>query len=212
MELLTKENFEFAIVALLPGFIALACFLMAFRTRMPSSFYTIVLSVGISFFYINLLALGKLALDGGFASPKPLADFVNFIILPAILGYLVGVLWEWLSPKLRSVGIPVRSPIPTAWDFAFAKRSHCWVLVRFKSDREAIKGWYCGDSFVGTELRYRDIFLTQVHEYQGAQDSNEGGWYPCYPPLEVWINGDDMLMIEFDNGHGEEQNHVKTTK
>ena len=205
MELLTQENFEFAIQSLLPGFIALACFLMAFRTRMPTPFYTIVLSVVVSFFYINILSLAQYSLGGGYPSPKPLADFVNLIFLPAILGYLIGVLWERLSPKLRSIGIPIRSPIPTAWDYAFSKRSHCWVLIRFKSDRDSIKGWYCGNSFVGTELAFRDIFITQVHEYNESLDADESGWFPCDPPLEIWINGDDILMIEFDNGHQKEK-------
>jgi len=204
-DLLTEANFRFAITTLLPGFIALAMFLMAFRTRLPPTFFIVVLSVILSFFYDN----AKTAIEGfipllPIKTAPPLADMVNLVIIPGLLGYGIGECWERLAPRLRNLGIPVRSPIPTAWDYAFAKRSDCWVLVRFKDkDRDTVRARYTKDGFAGTELDHMDLYLTEVHDW-GEVPSETGpvveGWRLIYPPLAIWISGSEIHSIEFEEG------------
>ena len=205
MDLLTKENFEFAITILLPGFVILALFMTAFRTRLPSSFYIIIASVILSFFYTNALTTIQTQFSA-FAKPvpKPWADLVNLVFVPAMVGFLGGWLWEILSPKIRKLGIAVRSPIPTAWDYAFAKRTHCWLLIRFKDDKPPIRAWYCGESFAGTELPYRDLYVTQVHTLQhpvnksGNRDKRKTKeWEVEDPPLAIWVAGTEIHSVEF---------------
>lgn len=212
MDLLTKANFEFAITILLPGFVILALFMTAFRTRLPNSFYVIIASVILSFFYTNALT----TIQSQFAAfakpaPKPWADLVNLVFVPAVLGYIGGYIWEIISPKIRGFGIAVRSPIPTAWDYAFAKRTHCWLLIRFKDGAPPVRAWYCGESFAGTDLPYRDLYITQIHSLQHPLDSSgnrdeqaETVWEQEVPPLAIWVAGTEIHSIEFtiepDNG------------
>ena len=216
-DLLTEQNFRFAVTTLLPGFIALAMFMMAFRTRLPPTFYIVVLSVILSFFYEN----AKNTLEGlipflpAKAAP-PIADMVNLVIIPGLLGYGIGEGWERLAPRLRDLGIPVRSPIPTAWDYAFAKRSDCWVLVRFKDkDRPSLKARYTKHGFAGTDLDHKDIYLTEVHEWGELPiigGISEDGWLPVTPPLAIWISGSEIHSIEFDEGIPLEEENVGQQK
>lgn len=204
IKLLTEQNFTFAVSVLLPGFMLLANFMMAFRTRLPPIFFIVLLSVVLSFFYNNTLYL----LQDSFSwlakpAPKPLADLVNFVLVPSVLGYVGGELWERTAPKLRERGIPIRSPIPTAWDYAFAKRSLCWVLVRFKDNRDAVRGIYNKAGFAGTDLDHMDLYLERICERRVGDrpDGTHGeGWFPVEPPLAIWIAGSEIHSIEFDIG------------
>jgi len=204
-DLLTEANFRFAVTTLLPGFVALAMFMMAFRTRLPPTFFIVILSVILSFFYENAkTTFESLVPFLPIKAPAPIADMINLVIIPGLLGYGIGEGWERLAPHLRELGIPVRSPIPTAWDYAFAKRSDCWVLVRFKDkDRETIKARYTKHGFAGTDLDHKDIYLTEVHEWRESSTTGEEiieCWLPADPPLAIWISGSEIHSIEFDEG------------
>ena len=200
--LLTEENFSFAVSVLLPGFIILATFMMAFRTRLPATFFVVVLSVVLSFFYANVLSSTQAAIPIlARTAPKPIAELVNFVAVPSIIGFLGGTLWERLAPLLRKAGIPIRSPIPTAWDYAFAKRSGCWLLIRFKDvERSPVRAFYNRHGFAGTDLDHIDLYVTEVHEkrewiiFDGTKNWE---WEEVVPPLAMWIAGSEIHSIEF---------------
>lgn len=177
------------VVLLCPGFL-ISFFRNVFvtgrrRSFLEASFDFLIISsayyasVGLVFFSFDLLS--------------PIFLFLLLFVLPSLIGLAVGVLYQkgffnWIFNILK---INPVHPAETAWDFVFGRRqSPCWIVVTLNDGRK-IRGWYCHESGVSSNLSHRDIYISDVRKLDFSKFEGDGR------TRGMWIHESEVKFIEF---------------
>lgn len=121
----------------------------------------------------------------------------TIVIIPTILivFFIMPILWPFIIKKAFSFQIFADTfihPIAKPWDYYFAKRESCWVIVHLKNGT-SIGGIYDENSFASSYPAKEQIYLEQVWEID-----DEGVFLkPVDRSKGIIILGDDISSIEF---------------
>jgi len=128
-----------------------------------------------------------------------IADWVYWVILviitlvgATITSFAVGAFIQrrfvgWIGTKIHLNTI---DPTDTAWDWLFAKREVCQMIITLKDDSE-ICGWYAERSFTSSNPDERDIYI----QYTYKKDEN-GMYQPDPESKGIYIPRDLIKYIE----------------
>jgi hypothetical protein len=81
--------------------------------------------------------------------------------------------------------------LESAWDWKFRSFPECLVTLTLK-DGSHIYGWCGAGSFIGSDPKDRDIYLSQVYDVDET-----GTWTIKTPGKGVYIVGGEVRIIEF---------------
>lgn len=110
-------------------------------------------------------------------------------IIAFLIGYIKqkGII-ECVFSKLKVNKI---HPIPSAWDYYFAKQEPAWIIVTLKSGR-VIYGKYFQNSFASSDAEERDLYIEKTYTVD-----EELNWIDDERSKGVFISKDDIEIIEF---------------
>ena len=127
---------------------------------------------------------------------KTAAWFVVTLFGPLVLGATMGIAaqkdWlEMIFSKWPLVLLEVKPvhPVPTAWDWKFARMQTAFVLVTLKDGTE-FAGYCSGESFVSSDASMRDLYIQQLFEIE-----DDKPWKPTAKSLLI-AHG-EIRTIEF---------------
>ena len=204
-ELFTPANFEFFARYFLAGFILFSVrnrYVLGERAKAGEIVVeAVILSlinqlVFLTLGYLKSSVLGVLpetiAVWPAFTDAT-VSFYIEILILPACLGVLFGANLHrgWNRAFLRRISMPVVHPTRRAYDFAFADREPCFLLVNFK-DGGSVYGFFGQDSLAASDPARSDIFLERLYDV-----GNEGQWTESKPSRSALIAIDDIRSIEF---------------
>lgn len=123
------------------------------------------------------------------------------LILPYSVGMLVGYInnRDWIRIILRRIGINPIHPAPTAWDFVMQGESR-YVIVTLK-DKTEICGLYSDKSLASSVPSEKDLYIERIYK---VDEENDGTWCEIDKGRGMWINGSEILHIEFKSAYAEE--------
>jgi len=191
MEFLTAERYDFALAALLPGFLIFFIFLSFKKAPLPKVSSLFIASVIISFVYKLVLEF-FLSFSFNFAVASEVARLVNLVLIPIGLGVLWATSFDSLREKLSKVGFHTRHPIPNAWDQAFANREGCWIIVHLNSGVK-IRGSFIGQSLASSTNDERGIYLEHTYMYNVETEE----WEEPKRKSSVLVTPSSIEHIEF---------------
>lgn len=120
------------------------------------------------------------------------------LIVPVLIGAAAAVVLAKvaLPNEVRKVfdwlGLLAFHPAPKAWDWVFAKRDSCWVIVTL-TDGTMVGGKFGKNSFASSYPAPEDIFIEEVWRLVG-----KGRFMDAIPSSQgVLIKGDKIRQIEF---------------
>ncbi|MGO4639592.1 DUF6338 family protein [Mesorhizobium sp. 2RAF45] len=118
---------------------------------------------------------------------------VLILIGPLTIGTFLGLAYQhgWTAWVLRSLGLEIVHPIPTAWDWKFGQRKAEWVIVKLK-DGTYFRGWYGAESFASSEPGDRDIYIQQIFV---EREDGDKLWDETN--RSAYIAGSEISTIEF---------------
>lgn len=115
------------------------------------------------------------------------------IIGSSLIAFFIGVIRQtgfvefiFSKTKIRKV-----HPIPSAWDYLFARQEESWVIVTLKSGR-TIYGKYTTGSFASSDCEERDLFLEKTYTPNGDMP-----WKEDEKSNGILISKDSIEVIEF---------------
>ncbi len=190
IDLIEPENFDFALKALLPGFIIVYVYLSRKKAPLPATSKLIIASVVGSFLY-DLLLRAILYFSPLPSVPQAVADGLNLAFWPLFIALLSAAFSERIRKIFSVLGFHLRSEIPSAWDFAFSDRKACWVIVHLKNG-EKIRGEFSGNSLASSTPQERDLYIDVTYDY-----SLYGGWVKPKRKTSVFISASTIESIEF---------------
>lgn len=139
------------------------------------------------------LFLPLLAVIGakGFADDHPVlfALAIGCVILVGPI--LITRLFVWLR-RSKWLNAGLQLPHPTAWDYFFDQRRHCFVRLHLK-EGGYIGGWFSSGSFAAAFPRHGDIYIERV--YRIDKDGVFGE--PMRNSLGVLVRAEDYTLAEF---------------
>lgn len=129
------------------------------------------------------------------------------IVLPYTLGLLIGLIngRNWIRAILRRVGINPIHPAPTAWDYVMVRDSG-YVVVTLKNGNH-IFGLFAENSMASSVSAEKDIYLEKMYKID-----EEDNWQLIERDQGVWINGSEILHIEFRSVNEEEEENGEQTQ
>lgn len=115
------------------------------------------------------------------------------IVGASILAFLIGLIKqkecvEWMFSKMK---INKVHPVPTAWDYFFAKQEEAWVIVTLKSGK-TIYGKYSTESFASSDCEERDLYVEKTYSI-----SEDMSWIEDKKSKGILISKDEIETIEF---------------
>lgn len=136
---------------------------------------------------------------------------IFLLALPYFLGLVIGIIngKDWIRRALRKGGINPIHPVPTGWDYIMPKTQK-YVIITLKNGQD-IYGLFSEKSMASSVPTEKDIYLEQIYSL-----SDEGDWETIARGEGMWVNGSEILHIEFrstddmaeeedDNGEQEQQ-------
>lgn len=178
---------------LLPGFVALGVRSQFIRGFRPSqSKENIVTYLAFSSVYNALVVR--------FVKPEWMTDstfwfLVIFIIVPAIIGLLLGVNVQrnFIRGGLSRIGVYTTHAVPTAWDWVFSRGVNAQlVLVTLKNGTQ-FSGLYGLESFASSIPNERDLYIQWLYDIDEA-----GNWTPVDEEGKgVLISASEISTVEF---------------
>ena len=120
-----------------------------------------------------------------------LGQAIGSFIVPFAIGLFAGldIRYDWSFNLLKSIGIDVNHPIPSAWDWKMSKIEPCYIMVTL-DDGTKWAGKFDVKSNASTDRNERDIYIEQVFDL----DHNDN-WLARNSG--VWINRQHIKSIEF---------------
>ncbi len=200
-DLVRPESFEFFARYFLAGFIIFSVrgrFVLGERPRSGEVvFEAIVLSLINQLIFLLLMSALEVGFDRLSGTRVTLAPrsvfFAEVLVLPAILGAVFG--WNlrggWNAAILRRLSMPVVHPTRRAYDFAFAERDPCFVIVSFQ-DGTVVHGYFGEHSLAASDPQRSDIFLERI--YSVGDDTI---WTGSEPARSVLLSLTNLRSIEF---------------
>lgn len=178
---------------LIPGFVALGVRSQFMRGFSPSqSKENLVIYLAFSSVYDTLVVR--------FIEPEWMTDstiwfLVIFIIVPAIIGLLLGINVQrnFIRGALSRIGIFTTHAFPTAWDWVFSRGvSEQLVLVTLK-DGTQFSGLFGLESFASSIPNERDLYIQWLYDID-----EEGIWIPVDEEGKgVLISASEISTVEF---------------
>ena len=178
---------------LIPGFVALGVRSQFMRGFSPSqSKENLVIYLAFSSVYDTLVVR--------FIEPEWMTDstiwfLVIFIIVPAIIGLLLGINVQrnFIRGALSRIGIFTTHAFPTAWDWVFSRGvSEQLVLVTLK-DGTQFSGLFGLESFASSIPNERDLYIQWLYDID-----EEGIWTPVDEEGKgVLISASEISTVEF---------------
>ena len=178
---------------LIPGFVALGVRSQFMRGFSPSqSKENLVIYLAFSSVYDTLVVR--------FIEPEWMTDstiwfLVIFIIVPAIIGLLLGINVQrnFIRGALSRIGIFTTHAFPTAWDWVFSRGvSEQLVLVTLK-DGTQFSGLFGLESFASSIPNERDLYIQWLYDID-----EEGIWTPVDEKGKgVLISASEISTVEF---------------
>lgn len=123
------------------------------------------------------------------------------LLMPYSIGMFVGYVnsRDWIRTILRKIGINPIHPAPTAWDFIMPSDAK-YVIVTLK-DKTEIFGLYSDNSLASSVPTEKDIYIEQVFKIDERDDET---WLEVEGSRGMWINGSEILHIEFKDAYSKE--------
>jgi Family of unknown function (DUF6338) len=129
---------------------------------------------------------------------KIFAWLALIIVLPAVIGFVVGILGQndVFRRLLHHFGVNPVHATPSAWDYAFARlRGDHFVMVTL-SDGSTVSGVYGSHSFASSDPTERDLFLQEIYDHDG--DS----WKKSPEQLAILIPSKEIKHVQIWNPKG----------
>jgi len=121
-----------------------------------------------------------------------IGSFIVLFVSPLMLGLLSGSVWQkdHVSRFLRGLGLRVVNPIPTAWDWYFARQQAFWTMVTLQ-DGSKVFGYFGSRSFAGDAPGERDLYLERVYKWVNSD------WETTPDNYGTLIKADQIVALEF---------------
>lgn len=154
------------------------------------------LILGSAVYALLLILLGlDLSVKDAWKQLSPFVWFLLLVVLPALLGLLLGLFEasDFIGRKLRSWGVVIPSPDATAWEGLFrALPRNAVLLVSLKDGADVFGRWVGGAvSSSASAEETRDLYLAET----GAIDA-AGNYTPHSPKRGAYIAADQIRCIE----------------
>jgi hypothetical protein len=116
---------------------------------------------------------------------------LTLVIIPASLGLLCGVSSqrEIVSKIYGFFGLNPIHPTPRAWERVFFNSAPSWVFITLKNGTQ-FAGWWGGESFASSDSKERDLYISEIFEFEADQP-----WKPTGKGL--FIAAGEIRTIEF---------------
>ena len=199
-ELLTPDTFDFFAKYLLAGFVFI--YIRSFFAPGQKPMLAEVFAEAIIWSLINQVVYGMIsAYSSVDLLSKHLSLFLEVIVLPAVLGFLMGKLLfsRWFSSVCDKLSIPFVHPIQKAYFFAFTQPEVGYIIVTYNSG-EQVYGYFGKKSLAASDQDGSDLYIEDI--YVLAEDET---WEPAVPPRSAWIRLSDVRSIEFIHSTNEER-------
>jgi hypothetical protein len=123
--------------------------------------------------------------------PRVAIWILTLVVIPAAIGLLCGVCSqkEIVGRIYRIFRLNPIHPTPRAWERVFFNSPASWVLVTLKNDIQ-FAGWWGGESFASSDAKERDLYISQIFEFDGDKP-----WRPTGKGL--FIAAGEVRTIEF---------------
>ena len=121
---------------------------------------------------------------------------VYFLILPSLLGLIVGVnaRANWVGGILSKLGFLTVSALPSAWDYKFGGIGEGSFLIVTLKDGSQFSGAFGATSFAG-DSESKDLYLQEAYTI-----TEDGEWMKQPTTDGVWLRGDEIRSVEFRQG------------
>lgn len=192
MEIFEMNNIVLFIIFFIPGFISMKVYnLMIASERLN---FSEAISEAIAFSSINYAALSWLIILI-IKSELITRQYPLFLILVIFIIFIAPILWTilfvWLSNsrKLRKF---ILSPIKNSWDYYFARKQSCWIIVNLKNG-EKVGGVYSDNSFSSSYPHKEQIYLEELWDI----DDNRNFIKKIHRTDGIIILSEEIKSIEF---------------
>ena len=121
-----------------------------------------------------------------------LINAVAVILTGVIVGFALGFIRSknLFCRLFQKVGINLKHPIPTAWDYKFSEGQRQWVEITVTNGK-VLRGIFSDHSMASSESEYRDIYLEELYI------KKEGEWIKDERTEGVWINPEEIRYVKF---------------
>ncbi len=149
----------------------------------------------LSIIYLALMDAGLVILSG---TSVPLHEQTRYW-LPILLfgafifGGLIGLNAATGTTRrwLRRIKVYLPHAFDSAWDWKFSRFPESLVMLTLK-DGSRVAGWCDAHSFMGSDPKDRDIYISQVYEVDAA-----GNWHLKTVGKSIYIAANEVRTIEF---------------
>lgn len=155
-EMISSDKIIIIMNYILPGFISLKIWTLLNASKKTKISESIIEAICYS--AINVLF---------FSSVLPLVNSLHYILKSICIFFILfiaPIIWPILLHKLlrvKKIQEKIINPIPSSWDYFFAKRETCFLLIHLKNNA-MIGGLYHDDSYASSYPEVRDLYLKEV--------------------------------------------------
>jgi hypothetical protein len=193
-EFKSVEDFQLALLFIVPGVVALFIRSKFITGRAPSAKENVVAFVVISLVYYSVTFF---LIERAFTTQQALAWILLLLVGPAVFGFILGVAAqkEWGAWAANRLGLSIVHVIPAAWDWRFSKitRPGMFVMATLTSG-EKVGGFFGSDSFASSDIGERDLYIEEEYVI-----TDEGTWQSRPEKVGVLISAREIRYIEFWN-------------
>jgi len=117
--------------------------------------------------------------------------FLTLVAIPAGLGLFCGICAqrEIVGRIYRFFGYAAVHPTPHAWERAFFNSPPAWVFITLKSGMQ-FAGFWGGESFASSDTKERDLFITEMFEFEDDQPWRRTG-------KSLFVAAGEISTVEF---------------
>lgn len=149
------------IAFVIPGFISIKAYQLAFPSKSRAASEQIVDAIAYSCINYALLSWLIFAVEDSRmkeAHPGLYYSFYVFVL------FVAPVIWVWIWVRLRKMDVFQKNaphPVSKPWDYVFSQRKSYWILVYLKNG-EKVGGRYSEKSFVSSYPAEEQIYLEET--------------------------------------------------
>jgi hypothetical protein len=144
---------------------------------------------------LNFALFGWIVYLAIFYHVAPYILVATWILILGVIPAALGVLWglssqrEMIGRIYEFFGLNPIHPTPSAWDRVFFNTPASWVFITLKNGT-AFAGFWGGQSFASSDVKERDLYISQVYDFSGDLP-----WRPTGKSL--FIAAGEISTIEF---------------
>ncbi len=205
MEVLDQNRLSLFVIFVVPGFISMKLWGMLVATEEKSLSGSLLEA---AFYGALNLALTSWIILLAYDLDLKKNHYVIYLVCVFAILFIFPMIWPVLLWKLRTSQVIskfILHPFPTSWDFFFAMKQPCFVIVHLKGGGK-IGGLFYNESYASSHPQKRDIYLNEVWEIDET-----GHFLNKVPDSQgLWIDQGSFTFMEFlAIPQNEEQNESK---